>query len=54
MTRNLLGKKVEDGDLSVGQHDRFINPTIAFYRESLRYTLHKINVGSSSWESAMD
>ena len=48
VARNLLGKKVEDGDMWVGQHDRFINPTIAFYRESLRYTLLKINVGSSS------
>ena len=42
VTRNLLRKKVEDGDLSVGQHDKFIKATIAFYRESLWYTLLKI------------
>ena len=50
--RNLLRKKVEDGDLSVGHHDKFIKATIAFYIESLRYTLLKMNVGSSFWESA--
>ena len=42
VTRNLLRKKVEDGDLSVGQHDKFIKATIAFYRESLWYTLLNI------------
>ena len=52
MTRNLLRKKVEDGDLSAGQHDRFMKATLAFYRESLRHTLLKMNVGSSFWESA--
>ena len=39
VTSNLLRKKVEDGDLSVGRHDKFIKATIAFYRESLWYTL---------------
>ena len=48
VTRNLLRKKVEDGDLSVGQHDKFIKATITFYRESLRYTLLKMNFGSVS------
>ena len=38
VTRNLLRKKVEDGDLAVGQHDKFIKAAIAFYRESLRHT----------------
>ena len=52
VTRNLLRKKVEDGDLSVGQHDKFNKATIAFYRERLRYTLLKMNVDSSFWESA--
>ena len=33
VTRNLLRKKVEDGDLSVRQHDKFIKATIALYRE---------------------
>ena len=42
VARNLLQKKVEDGDLSVGQHDKFIKATIAFYRESLWYTLLNI------------
>ena len=42
VTCNLLRKKAEDGDLSVGQHDKFIKATIAFYRESLWYTLLKI------------
>ena len=51
VTRNLLRKKVEDGDLSVGQHDKFIKATVAFYRGSLRYTLLKMNVDSSFWES---
>ena len=50
--RNLLRKKVEDGDLSVGQHDKFIKAAIAFYRESLRYALLKMNVDSSFWEIA--
>ena len=52
VTHNLLRKKVEDGDLSAGQHDRFMKATLAFYRESLRHTLLKMNVGSSFWESA--
>ena len=52
MTRNLLRKKVGDGDLSVGQQDKFIKSTKAFYRESLRHTLLKMNVDSSFWESA--
>ena len=39
VTSNLLRKKVEDGDLPVGRHDKFVKATIAFYRESLRYTL---------------
>ena len=52
VTRNLLWKKVEDGDLSVGQHDNLIKATIAFYRQSLWYTLLKMNVDSSFWESA--
>ena len=52
VTRNLLRKKVEDGDLSVGQHDKFNKATIAFYREHLRHTLLKMNVDSSFWESA--
>ena len=52
VTRNLLRKKVEDGDLSVGQHDKFVKATIAFYRESLWYTLLKMNVDSIFWESA--
>ena len=39
VTSNLLRKKVEDGDLSGGRHDKFIKATIAFYRESLWYTL---------------
>ena len=52
VTHNLLRKKVEDGDLSVGQHDKFIKATIAFLRESLWYTLLKMNVDSSFWESA--
>ena len=34
VTRNLLRKKVEDGDLSEGQHDKFIEAAIAFYREA--------------------
>ena len=51
VTHNLLRKKVEDGDLSVGQHDKFIKATVAFYRGSLRYTLLKMNVDSSFWES---
>ena len=52
VTRNFLRKKVEDGDLSVGQHDKFIKATIAFYSESLRYTLLKLNVHFIFWESA--
>ena len=52
VTRNLLRKKVEDGDLSVGQHDKFNKATITFYRERLRHTLLKMNVDSSFWESA--
>ena len=52
VTRNLLQKKVEDGDLSVGQQDKFIKSTKAFYRERLRHTLLKMNVDSSFWESA--
>ena len=47
-----LRKKVEDGDLSVGQHDKFIKAAIAFYRESSRYVLLKMNVDSSFWEIA--
>ena len=38
--------------LSVGQHDKFIKAAIAFYRESLRYALLKMNVDSSFWEMA--
>ena len=52
VTRNLWRKKVEDGDLALGQHDKFIKAAIAFYRESLRYTLLKMNVDSSFWEMA--
>ena len=52
VTCNLLQKKVEDDDLSVGQHDKFIKATIAFYRESLGYTVLKMNVDSIFWESA--
>ena len=52
MTRNLLRKKVEDGDLVVGQHDKFIKVAKAFYRESLHYTLLKMNVDSSFSEMA--
>ena len=52
VTHNLLRKKVEDGDLSAGQHDKFMKATIAFYRESFWYTLLKTTVGSSFWESA--
>ena len=51
VTCNLLRKKAEDGDLSVGQHDKFIKATIAFYREILQYTLLKMNVGSSFCKS---
>ena len=41
VTRNLLKTKVEDGDLSVRQYDKFIKAAIAFYKESLRYTIKK-------------
>ena len=36
VTRNLLRKKVEDGDLSVVQWDKFFEAVIAIYRESTR------------------
>ena len=45
VTHKLLRKKVE-------QHDKFIKAVIVFYRESLRYTLLKMNVDSSFWEMA--
>ena len=39
VTRNLLRKKFEDGDLSEGQCDKFIEAAVAFYSENLQYTL---------------
>ena len=52
ITRNLLKKKVSDGYLSLAQKDKFIKATLAFYRESLRYVLRKMDVDSSFWEMA--
>ena len=49
VTRNLLRKKVEDGDPSEGQRDKIIKAGVAFYRKSLQYTLPKIDTHFSSW-----
>ena len=48
--RNLLRKEVENGDLSEGQRDKFIEAGIALCRESLWYTLLKMDVDCNFWE----
>ena len=48
----MLRKKVEDGDLSEGQRDKFSETAVVFYTENLQYTLLKMGVDSSFWEIA--
>ena len=48
----MLQKKVEDGDLSEGQRDKFSETAVVFYTENLQYTLLKMGVDSSFWEIA--
>ena len=51
-TKNLLKKKFNDGDIPQMQYDKFMNAVVAFFRESLRYILLKMDMTETFWQHA--
>ena len=47
LTKNLLNKKFNDGDISQMHYEKFMNALVAFFRESLRYILLKIDMAET-------
>lgn len=52
MAKKLLQQKFNEGDITLTQRDKFITAAIAFYKESLRYVLTKMNVENTFCDMA--
>lgn len=52
MAKRLLQQKFNEGDITLTQRDKFITAAIAFYKESLRYVLTKMNVENTFCDMA--
>ena len=52
-TKQMLKKLFNDGDIDKLQHDNVLRASVAFYRESLRYVLTKMDMNNTFWLHAV-